>query len=198
MSSINHDLLFATCVTYVDNKELITDEVIATSKKILSKTNNKPFGCPCISTFKEVYNILNFEVFAEIKAQIVSSIILYCQQNNINNNNLGISDSWLNLYQQNGYQDLHLHQESLLSGVFFIKSEEKHDLLFQAPWAFFQPMILNANKEGSKNNDCIKYPSVEGRCYIFPSHLMHRTLPATSERISLSFNVSKFGGGICV
>lgn len=183
------DFLFPSFVLYADINTSISKQIIEQSRVILKKQGNKPFYSPCLSTVTTNGSILELDFFAEIKTFISNTIGAYCDQIKIKKDNLKFSCSWLNLYNKNEYQDLHAHNDSLLSGVFYLKSAGKKDLIFQAPWHFFQATCPEYTEVNINNCHNAEYPSIEGRCYIFPSHLMHRTLPAISERISLSFNV---------
>jgi uncharacterized protein (TIGR02466 family) len=155
-------------VTYVNN----------TKSKNLIITGGIPIKLPLI-----------LDLFKDIKRAISNTIGAYCERVKIQTENLKFSGSWLNRYEEHGYQDLHTHADSVLSGVFYLKSAGEKDLIFQAPWHFFQPCQPEYTEQNLDNCHNVEYASVEGRCFIFPSHLMHRTLPATTERMSLSFNI---------
>jgi len=75
------------------------------------------------------------------------------------------------------------------SGVYYLDSDGNKDLIFQAPWHFFQSIEAEVTEPNTTNCHNVEYCSLPGRCYVFMSHLMHRTLPAKSQRISISFNV---------
>lgn len=183
------DVLFPTFVIYTENKELITEDILNQSRKLVEEYGDNPFYSPCKSTVKNMGSVLELESFFEIKKAITATIGAYCERVKMDTEGLKFSGSWLNLYNENGYQDLHTHSDSLLSGVFYLKSSGNKDLIFQAPWHFFQPSQPEYIETNLENCHNVEYASVEGRCFIFPSHLMHRTLPAKSERISLSFNI---------
>jgi len=185
---IYYNLLFPSLVVYKDFGS-IEQSIVDQSKKILKTYNDKPFNCPCLSTVSTYSNVLDLPEFDIIKKQIVQTIEFYCDFMKINKNNLYFSDSWLNLYDEHGYQDLHAHSDSLLSGVYYLQSSGEKDLIFQAPYHFFQAINPKYDEINLTNCHSADYNSTEGRCVVFMSHLMHRTLPATKERISLSFNI---------
>lgn len=189
MNNVYCDSLFPTFVIYTENSDLITKGILSESKKVLKKYEKKPFYSPCYSTVSTISNVLELDAFKLIKQAITNTIGAYCERVRIDTEGLRFSGSWLNRYEKNGYQDLHSHADSVLSGVFYLKSKGEKDLIFQAPWHFFQPRQPEYTEQNLENCHNVEYASVEGRCFIFPSHLMHRTLPAKEERISLSFNV---------
>lgn len=189
MNTINYDRLFPSLVTYCDKPELINDNVVIKAKEILRENQEKPFYSQCISTVNKELHILDLPEFKNIRVFIVDLIQAYCDLQKFKSLEMMFQSSWLNLYNVHGYQDLHTHHDSMLSGVFYLKSSGEKDLIFQAPWHFFQACFPEYTESTLENCHNVEYESVIGRCYIFPSHLMHRTLPAKSERISLSFNV---------
>ena len=188
-ASVHCERLFPTYVVYSDNHGVVNDGLVNLSKKIIEDHSDVPFFSPCYSTVNTFDNVLEIPAFSEIKKAITRTLTVYIDKTKIKKDRLMFASSWLNLYQQHGYQDLHLHGESVISGVIYIKSDGNGDLMFQSPYHFYQstqPSFEEINQDNCCN---VKYESKVGRCFIFPSHLMHRTLPATSERISLSFNI---------
>jgi len=183
------DKLFPSTVVYKDFTIDDHDKIINRSKEIIAEYGDSPFYSPCRSTIGAKSDILSLPEFADIKHQIVTVIHKYVTEHKINGSGLLLHDSWLNHYDVHGYQDLHHHPASVLSGVYYIKSSGNRDFSFQAPWHFHQGVYPNYTERTFENVHNIEYESIEGRCMVWMSHLMHRTKPATSERISLSFNV---------
>jgi uncharacterized protein (TIGR02466 family) len=191
MRYVKHEWLFPTCIVYSDNANLVNAEMVEFAKTQSKEHAASPFIGNCVSTLTTLHQILELDIFSEVKKEIVKSLNYYCTINHIDNTDvLYITTSWINYYDKGGYQDLHLHPHSLLSGIFYLKAESKKDLYFQAPWHFFQPIPAKVSKTTLENSSILNYESKVGRCYIFPSHLMHQTTPAESERISIAFNIS--------
>jgi len=188
-NTLHYNVLFPSFVVYTDNNDIVDKKIIKISKQIISDNNDKPFYRSCISTVNTFGKVLELKEFANIRQAIVDTLGGYITRLKIKNSSLKFTASWLNLYNEHGYQDLHSHSDSMLSGVFYLKSDGNKDLVFQSPYHFFQPNVPDFTEINLENCSNVEYNSVVGRCFIFPSHLMHRTLPATSERISLSFNI---------
>jgi uncharacterized protein (TIGR02466 family) len=186
--TFNYNYLFPSLVVYKDFGK-VPDDLIDLSRDIISEHGGKPFNSPCLSTVRTYANVLNLKEFTKIKEQIIQTIAVFCDIHKIEKEELYFVDSWLNSYQVHGFQDLHLHPDSLLSGVFYIKSSGEKDFVFQSPYHFYQPITPKYTETNLNNCHTSDYNSLEGRCIIFMSNLMHRTLPATDERISLSFNI---------
>ena len=187
-NTFNYNYLFPSLVVYKDFGE-VSEDLVELSRNILTEHGEKPFNSPCLSTVHTYPNVLNLSEFADIKEQIVQTISVFSDIHKIKKDDMYFVDSWLNSYEQHGYQDLHLHADALLSGVYYIKSKGEKDFVFQSPWHFYQPITPKYEETNLNNCHTADYNSNSGRCIIFMSHLMHRTLPATEERISLSFNI---------
>jgi uncharacterized protein (TIGR02466 family) len=190
MNEVYYDRIFPTLVVYTENKHIVDEKTVELSRQIIKEKAGRPFYSECYSTVNTFAGILELPEFFDIKNAVVNTVGGFCEANKINTERIRFTCSWLNAYNNHGYQDLHSHPDSILSGVFYIKSNEEKDLVFQAPWHFFQPCTPEYTELNLNNCHNVEYESVVGRCYVFPSHLMHRTLPATSERISLSFNLA--------
>ena len=184
---INH--LFPTVVLYKDAPELVTDLVLKKAREILHDHADNPFYSPCNSTVKTFGQVLNLEEFAGIKQFISECVAVFLDVNKINASKLDFLDSWLNHYTVGGYQDLHMHHNSMLSGVVYLESSGDKDFVLQAPWHFQQPRLPDYLENNLNNSHNVEYNSNVGRAIIFMSHALHRTLPATASRISLSFNI---------
>jgi uncharacterized protein (TIGR02466 family) len=181
--------LFPSFVVHKDFEIENKKNILKYSREILKKFSNQPFYSLCSSTVKTKADILELPEFLSIRNQIIECVGAYCQATKLSQENLAFADSWLNEYKIGGYQDLHLHSASTLSGVYYLESEGAKDLVFQAPWHFFQSIEPRVENFDLTNCHNVEFNSVPGRCYIFMSHLMHRTLPAKKPRMSLSFNI---------
>lgn len=188
MNEYSIDTLFPTTVLLKDF-ENPSQELLEFSKNFVDKNGNNPFYSPCKSTVHTKINVLELPEFSAVKTQIVEMIKTYCDIKKISTENLAIVDSWLNVYDVNGYQDLHHHPDSMISGVYYLEGTEAKDFIFQAPWYFSQPIFPNFIESNLNNCYNVEYESLTGRCMLFMSNLQHRTLPAIKQKISLSFNV---------
>jgi uncharacterized protein (TIGR02466 family) len=184
--------LFPVTIAYSDHKLELENSValVNLSKKIIDGNKDTPFMSPCISTVYKKTDILELVEFLEVKKQVLETIKHYTEINRIDTTDLIIYGSWLNYYDVGGYQDLHHHPKSVLSGVYYIQSDGERDFAFQNPSHFFQPVPPNFYELNELNFSNVLYESIVGRCIVFPAHLMHKTSPAKSPRISLSFNAS--------
>ena len=181
--------LFPTRIVYKDKPMLITDTVLIKAREILDMHKDKPFYSPCNSTVKTYAQVLELPEFKEIKQFVSEVVSVFFNVHKIDPTGLNFLDSWLNHYTIGGYQDLHNHHDSMLSGVIYLESAGEKDFVLQAPWHFQQPKLPNYLEQTVDNSHNVDYTTPVGRAIIFMSHALHRTLPATESRISLSFNI---------
>ena len=103
-----------------------------------------------------------------------------------------ITQSWLNITKPGEYHQDHCHANSIISGVFYISTEEGDKITFQDPNSKIKKLISFEDKEHIIWNS-INYSvhSITNELILFPSWLDHGVEvneKATTDRISLSFN----------
>ena len=103
-----------------------------------------------------------------------------------------ITQSWLNITKPGEYHHIHSHQNSIISGVFYISTEEDDRITFSDPNVRLKELIKFEFEEfnlwnsatwffSSNNNELLLFPSWLG-------HQVDENKKATTDRISLSFN----------
>jgi uncharacterized protein (TIGR02466 family) len=101
-----------------------------------------------------------------------------------------ITQSWINFTETNQYHHKHQHENSLISGVFYIDCDEKFDKInfFSDKYSAIRPETKNWN---IWNSESWWFSVKNGNIILFPSSLSHmvETKQGTNTRISLAFNV---------
>lgn len=97
---------------------------------------------------------------------------------------------WVNINPKGAYNHLHNHAGALLSGVYYVKSEEGNGNIFferSDNAEYFLPPLAQPNYFTST---ATTYKSITSALYIFPAWLKHSVQPnmLDSDRISISFN----------
>ena len=105
---------------------------------------------------------------------------------------LYITQSWLNITKPNEHHHEHSHPNSIVSGVFYISTEEDDKISFVDPNIKVKEMIKFEQESFNPFNasSCF-FPSINNELVLFPSWLNHKVDPnkkATTDRISISFN----------
>ena len=105
---------------------------------------------------------------------------------------LYITQAWLNVTKPGEHHHMHAHPNSIISGVFYIQTEEDDKITFVDPSAQLKSFItIEREKFNIWNSDTWFFPTNAGELFLFPSWLTHRVdvnEKATKDRISLSFN----------
>ena len=103
-----------------------------------------------------------------------------------------ITQSWLNVNRPGEYHYEHCHANSIISGVFYISTEEDDKITFIDPNYKVKDRIKVETKEYNVwNSDSWFFQSNNNELILFPSWLNHMVDPnvkATTDRISISFN----------
>lgn len=104
------------------------------------------------------------------------------------------TESWLNISNKGGYQKIHNHSNSIISGTLYLKSEEKHPPLeFKKQKMEFEPFISLTEhyKKGNPNTaGTLAFPCTQDTMLVFNSYLYHGhgESQVESERIGLAWN----------
>jgi uncharacterized protein (TIGR02466 family) len=115
--------------------------------------------------------------------------------------------SWVNKYSKADLNHQHSHPNSMISGVYYIESDETSSpIIFNKPYFFtnlfhetIKPTFKNKNNN-QYNLDYYGFKPKTGDLYLFPSWLEHTVPPqeVDKERWSLAFNCfarGKLGSG---
>ncbi len=107
--------------------------------------------------------------------------------------------AWININKLGDYNIKHYHPNCDLSGVLWIKiPKDSGDIIFENPTAFQSYNEIDSYMDDFKNRNNIYqsyyFPPIEGRLFIFPSHLQHHVNENESnkDRISVSFNIALY------
>jgi uncharacterized protein (TIGR02466 family) len=106
---------------------------------------------------------------------------------------LYITQSWLNITKPGEYHHEHSHQNSIISGVFYISTVEDDSITFSDPNGRIKGLLTTQDPKEYNvwNSSTWSFGSVTNELMLFPSWLCHQVRvneKATTDRISLSFN----------
>ena len=126
--------------------------------------------------------------FKELNEWINKSVTQYIQETKINFE-FKECQSWFNIYKKGDYQEVHVHTPSILSAVYFLKSNDKcGPLIMQPP---FQDQIDIRKVDGlTSTNTNIEYSPIPGRLVVFRSYMPHCVgkHQDDEDRITLAYN----------
>ena len=161
--------------------------------------NQNKFGPNSELAFQsENTNLLNDPILSDLKTFCENSlnkffVEIYKPSTNVS---LKITQSWAN-YAKNGQEHhIHHHDNSIISGVFYVDTNPNDVLIFYRNTSM-RHFKIETEEYNSWNSDQLWFPSEEENLLLFPSFLAHGVpkVIGKKERISISFN-SFFSGEI--
>lgn len=138
------------------------------------------------SSYGQESNILYDEEFYELKTQIDLCIDDYTTT--VQLQPLVVTGSWYNKMDKECKVNLHRHEGSVISGVFYVNVDNATPLIFKNP---LQPYKMNDLHEGMNSefsSPGVQIPPETGNLILFPSWLEHETNKETGIRCVISFN----------
>ena len=161
----------------------------------LSKVTFEKFDGQTKLRTQKFNNILLHPEFEEVKAwiqEMAEDFLTHVLQ--IEYEEFFFTESWINISGKGGYQKVHNHSNSIISGTLYLKSEKGHPPLeFKKQKMEFEPFIsLTEHYEKGNPNTAstLGFPCTEDSMIIFNSHLYHghEANKLESERVGLSWN----------
>lgn len=137
--------------------------------------------------------ILNKTPLKKLKKDLEEHIQIYFEKvyNTKNKIKPYITQSWLNVTNENQYHHVHEHPNSLVSGVLYVDADENNDYIkfFKNPR--YQLIKLIPKAFNWFNSESWSYPVATGRIMMFPSSTTHTVeiKKGNNARTSLAFNV---------
>jgi uncharacterized protein (TIGR02466 family) len=192
---MSFDLWFPTPILYEEIKEWPTinasissriDEIRSTVPSGGRTWLGRPYNT--CGTF----NIVDDAAFFELVNQVTSMVHLYASRLgvDINRNKFKCGEAWLNIYQQNDFQEFHHHAGHHFSAVYYVKvPQNSSNIIFETPLApDMKPLPISLHSFISDTR--ANYAAQEGKVIIFRSNIKHCVPSHTGneERISIAFN----------
>tara|TARA_R100001463_G_scaffold7890_3_gene24823 strand:- start:74 stop:676 length:603 start_codon:yes stop_codon:yes gene_type:complete len=181
------DLLFPTTIHWYDN--VLEPEYIDSMIEYLETegADKIKFGHQ-LQTKPDIHKHNKFKVLTE---KVMSLSKIYFNEMNWLYDDYVITDMWGTISPANHYHRPHTHSNNILSGVFYLKSDEAASIVFDDPRQ--QAHVLAPKTKQWQLNNAAKwqYPSKVNRLILFPSYLLHHVPVNTSteNRISVAFNL---------
>ena len=133
--------------------------------------------------------LLEIEELKSIKDFFYESLNKYTKNISQSDQRLVITQCWANKNPPGSKHHEHVHPNSILSGVFYLKQDKTLPPI-QFNKSIQGAMKLDPKKYNNLNSETFLVPCVDGELLLFPSSLKHSvpTNKGHETRISLSFN----------
>tara|TARA_R110002167_G_scaffold357147_1_gene572544 strand:+ start:1684 stop:2328 length:645 start_codon:yes stop_codon:yes gene_type:complete len=169
----------------ITNKELNFLENLKRRKNESNYTSVNDYILQC-AELKDLYKFLK-ECLEDYVAQTIAPDQKQLQ--------FYVTQSWSNYTKSGEYHQMHKHQNSIVSGVFYPQVDEHDNITYRnydETAGTQMPLHIEPVSFNRYNSATWKYPVKVGQLYLFPSSLQHcvETRPDNKEatRISISFN----------
>ena len=177
------NVIFPTYVFELDLREFDKDfykEII--SDHIVTKTDPLTLSNTDLHTDERMKDFCDF-VLEQHKS--IMHTMGYVPQD------LGFSGMWGVEQNKHGYHRQHYHPNNWMCGVFYVDTHEDDAIVFHDPRlraGAIQPKTFDYNEYNTSIN---RFPSPEGKIYMFPHWLEHSVEPLVHDktRISISWNI---------
>ena len=161
----------------------------------LTKFTFEKFECQTKLRTQKFNNILIHPEFDEVRQFVEESAKDFLDNEmQMDYEEFFITDSWLNISAKGGYQKIHNHSNSFISGTLYLKSEDDHPpLTFKKQKMEFEPFISLSEhyRMGNPNTAHeLSFPCTQDTMLVFNSYLYHGhdASQVESERIGLAWN----------
>ncbi len=189
--------LFPQTIAHSELKSL-TPEVIVKAINLIDLDSQE--GIEGDGTWTHEQQILNNPLFHEVKKEIIEICLEYALTLQHDVRRIGICNSWGNVVRLNESIRYHSHDNSYVSGVFYLTEGSQLNILKPTGSEIFGCFAPNKLKkeipeENFRSWDSFNVPPKPGRIVIFPSGLKHSVLKSGSpeKRYSIAFNAIPLG-----
>ena len=154
--------------------------------------NSKPqsWACDLYTTIGEPEALFHWQELRPFCEIVLTKIRQFGSKFAYDVSQAEINECWVNVYESGHAQEIHLHKNSVVSGIYYLKVPEG-----SGPTMFYSPqsdvMLEPRPGAGNQYNATVSaVPPVEGRLVVFKSSLRHAVMPGLFEgdRITLAFN----------
>tara|TARA_Y100000588_G_C14226058_1_gene913175 strand:- start:1015 stop:1620 length:606 start_codon:yes stop_codon:yes gene_type:complete len=191
-------LLFPTVVqtTDIENADVLNQRLVKAVSTLQTQVpNTKPddWACSVYTTLHSEIDLLEIHPFSEMKTIVLREISRYADAMHMHAPaaNLRILDAWINVYETGDSQEMHIHKNSVFSGIYYVQAPEGcSEVMFRSSEA---DTMIDPPKTATDDLNATEalFPAIAGQMIIFRSNLQHCVLSNKTEapRVSLSFNV---------
>ena len=169
-------------------------EEIGRIRGVVPNSIPEGWSCNLYTTVRSNLNVFDLPPFQKLREHIVAEANSFALGSGLNiaKHPLRLNECWVNVYGQGDAQDVHLHRNSVLSGIYYVAAPPNcGELLFHSPVGdvMLEPPITQGNIFNAPIRNVIP---TAGTMVLFRSWLRHSVKPTRGkeERISVAFNLT--------
>jgi uncharacterized protein (TIGR02466 family) len=150
---------------------------------------------PWISTTKNTMGIVEphkQEIFSIINNEIDVHLSRFCKELRVHESvKFKATQSWINFYSKDDYQESHYHPNFVFSAVFYYKVTENTKIIFENPAMDMTPLEVDCQTD--LNRQYLTINPKDGDLIIFRSYLRHQVPRHGSNdtKITFAYNFEK-------
>ena len=169
--------------------------VTSEEQQFFAELLNKPVKENIGNTFTEDNHVLDNTRLSNLKNDLTDITNEYFQKvyRPTNDVEIYITISWVNYTKQGEFHHNHCHGNSIISGVYYIDTDDDDTITFETPFKFlsgFHGLKIKAKDYNLWNSEEWWFKTPKNNVLLFPSSMMHRVDSTTNKgvRTSLAFN----------
>jgi len=169
-------------------KEKFSDKALNLYQTVDSQID---WRCDTYSSLNS-FDMISDPLFKTFNQKIITETLKFSKEYGVTNNNLQITDAWLNVAKPGAFQEYHIHTASHFSAVYYVKSKiNSGNIVFRSFEADTDMFPLPVNELTPASFKTISLPPEENKLLIFRSNLKHMVEKNNSDdyRISISINL---------
>lgn len=157
-------------------------------------TKPKSWCCEVYTTIGSPKHLLEYPEFKEFGEIAYNKVMQYANALKFDTERFTpkINECWFNIYSKTHSQEIHVHQNSVVSGIYYVKApSESAPTLLHSPMAdvMLEPPTTERN---ILNNSIAAFDATEGQMILFRSSVRHSVLPSVidEDRVTIAFNAT--------
>lgn len=152
------------------------------------------WSCNLYTTISSGFDLLGYDSFRQLGKIIGDETLSFAKYLHFDVGRFPprITDCWVNVYRTGDAQEAHVHQNNVLSGIYYVKTPDLcGELLFHST---LSDVMLDPPKTriDDLNTEVAAITPSAGQMLLFRSSLRHSVKPnrSTEDRISVAFNIA--------
>lgn len=191
--------VFPTVLQVIDiaGADRLNAGMMAALEEIKRTTPNSlppTWACTLYTTIASPIELLARAQFQELRAHIQTEAEGFAESYGLDYRRypLKINECWFNYYSRGDSQEIHCHQNSVISGIYYVKaSPGAAPTVFHSPFAemMLAPPLAAIN---DFNSQAVGFEPQAGRMILFRSWLRHNVKrhEIDEPRVSIAFNIT--------